>query len=249
MKIDIFDIDGTLTYVFGDIDNKTEYNTYAFWPLISNNFTKDVNALTKMIEQWEQSMQNEPDPTGSSHQMMQKSIETFREGITANDIKDFAKKITLHFIRHGVIRKEAIAYLEARVKQDILCILSTGSYQDGAYGFVEALAETKLISADTAKALHVSGAIVDWENKKLLHANVRERKIIGIEKLMKQDIDTLRPCIQAVYADDPWINDKGIMEIAPRGGAHVISTVKNHRKKLNDGYRFTTWSALIPYSK
>lgn len=245
MKIEIFDIDGTLTYAYGDICDTTGFKTYAFWPLISEHFTKDIAILIKMIEEWEESMKFEQDHTGSSHLMMQRSIETFRSNVTSTEVRSFAKEVTLLFIEKGVIRKEAIAYLEEKVQQGILCILSTGSYQDGAAGFVDALEESKLISKNTALALYISGAIVDWEKGKLLHANVRERKIIGIERLFDQEISTLKEHIQAIYADDPWINDRDILTLAPQANAFVISTVKNKDKILPNGLLLTTWPLII----
>jgi len=239
--IEIFDIDGTLTRVFGDIPDKTGYGTYAFWPLITHHFTKDSATLQKMIDAWDESMKTETDPTGSSHKMMQKGIDTFKEGVTGENVREFAKQVTHRFVRSGAVRKEAIAFLEQRVKQGVTCILSTGSYQDGALGFVDALAQEGLISKETQKALRVSGATVDWDDYLLLHANVRERKPIGIEKTMGKKLSELQPLVRAVYADDPWINDKGIIEMAPPGKGYVITTGKNKDKPLPEGYVLTTW--------
>ncbi len=245
MIIKIFDIDGTLTHAYGDIADKTGYETYAFWPLITAHFTKDKDVLNKMIADWEESMNTEKDPTGSSHDMMQKGINTFRSDANGAAVRAFAKGVTLKFIEQGVIRKEAIAYLEKQAKQGVICILSTGSYQDGALGFVDALVEKGLISKETQKALYVSGAVVDWDSFTLLHANVRERKLLGIEAVTGRKISELQQHIKAVYGDDPWINDKDILEIAPPGVAYVITTCKNNNKELPSGYSLTTWNNII----
>jgi len=245
MKIDIWDIDGTMTYVHGDITDTSGYNTYAFWPLISKHFTKDAIQLQQMIDAWEASMKTEPDPTGSSHAMMQKSIETFKENITSQDVSSYAKELTLQFIKHGVIRNEAIQHFEARLSQGVVCILSTGSYEDGARGFVDALIENGMLSKKSAELIRLSGAVVDWEKRILLHANVRERKLTGIEKVMGRNISLFKGNIENVYADDPWVNDQGIISIAPPSGAHVITTVKNKDKQLPSDYRFTTWSSIL----
>ncbi len=243
--IEIYDIDGTLTRAHGDIPDTTGFHTYAFWPLISQHFTKDPVDLDKMIADWDESMKTENDPTASSHEMMQRSIDTFREGVTGEGMRAYAKKLTLYLIHHGVIRKEAIAFLEARVKQGITCILSTGSYQDGALGFVDALVQAKLISPETQKKLRVSGAVVDWDDRTLLHANVRDRKLIGIEIVMGKQMQELRPHVLAVYGDDPWVNDAGILAAAPKGNGYVIATAKNTGKSLPDGYRLSTWPSII----
>jgi hypothetical protein len=251
MKIEIYDIDGTLTYAHGDIEDKTGFKTYAFWPLITERFTKDETVLQKMIDAWEESMKTEEDPTGSSHRMMQAGVDTFHNDVIADMVRQFAKDVTLQFIKHGVIRKEAVAFLEDKIKQGVTCILSTGSYQDGAMGFVDALVETGLLNLtnEARNLLHVTGAIVDWDERKLTHANVRERKLVGIEIVMKQKISVLKPFIEAAYGDDPWINDKDILAIAPKERSYVISTVKNKDKKLPIGLSFSTWEVIIEHSK
>jgi hypothetical protein len=243
--IEIYDIDGTLTYGFGDIPNLTQFATYAFWPLLTEKFTKDVDGFRKRVREWEESMVTESDPALSSHTMMQEGINTFQENVTHQEIRAFAKEVTLQFIHYGVIREEAIAYLSKKVNLGIVCILSTGSYQDGALGFVDALVETGLITQEAGGALRVSGAIVDWKKRELLHANVRERKIKGIEMLLGDKIENIRPNIAAVYADDPWINDHGILEIAPPEKAFVIQTEKNKNQILPGHYVFSTWRSII----
>ncbi len=245
MPIQIFDIDGTLTHAHGDIPDKTGLETYAFWPLLSKYFTQDVNQLNKMIHAWEESMKTELDPTGSSHKMMQVSLDTFRGGVTADTMRSYAKELTLKFIRCGVIRKEAVAYLERQAKQGITCVLSTGSYLDGALGFVDALVEAGLISKETQRSLHISGAIVDWEDYTLIHANVRERKLLGIGMAMGKTLEEVQPHVTAAFGDDPWINDKNILEIAPKGKGYVITTSKNKNKELPSGYSLTTWDSII----
>jgi hypothetical protein len=250
MKIEIFDIDGTLTYVFGDIPDTTKLKTYSFWPLITERFTKDINILNEMVLAWEESMLTEEDPTGSSHRMMQAGVETFREDVKADDIRQYAKSITLEFINHGVIRKEAIEYLQNRIQNGIVCVLSTGSYQEGAMGFVDALIEKGLLrlEEESNNMLRVTGALVDWATRTLTHANVRERKLIGIEKVMGQSLNILKPDIEAVYGDDPWINDKDILTLVSKERAYVIRTAKNKDKTLPNGLLHTTWESIIEKS-
>lgn len=245
MKIDIWDIDGTLTLAHGDMKDTSGFHTYAFWPLITERFTKDLAELRKMIATWDESMKTEKDPTQSSHDMLQRGIETFRDSISHLEIYHFAKETTLKFIQHGIVRKEAITYLEDRINQGITCILSTGSYQDGATGFADALVESGFLSLKARNQLLISGAVIDWKNKKVLHANIRDRKLIGLEKVLGMKLQDIKPHIQAVYADDPWINDRDILSIAPRDAAYVIATSKNRDKELPEGYALTTWPAII----
>lgn len=194
-------------------------------------------------------MKTEKDPTGSSHRMLQRGIDMLCKNITQEHIYCFAKETTLKFITHGVIRKDAVAFLEERVRQGILCVLSTGSYQDGAIGFVDALTESGLISSTTRDSLLISGAVIDWEQKVVVHANVRDRKLIGLEKVTGHKINALKPHIEAVYADDPWINDRDILGIVSKERAYVITTVKNAGKNLPEGYSHTTWPSIITQKK
>lgn len=47
MRIDIWDIDGTITYVHGDIEDTTGLSTYAFWPLNNRTFHKRFSCSEK----------------------------------------------------------------------------------------------------------------------------------------------------------------------------------------------------------
>jgi hypothetical protein len=245
MGIVIYDIDGTLTYLYGDIPDATGYDTYAFWPLISYNFASDATALRKDVANWDESMKTESDPTGSSHKMMQASINTFIFTACADAIRKYAKAITLEFVKCGVLRVEAIQHLERNLEEGNTCVLSTGSYQDGAYGFVDGLIESRLLSPAAGQKILISGAIVDWGSKTLIHANVRERKIAGLENVFKKKIGDFKNEILAVFADDPWINDRDILALAPFNSAYVIETKKNSQKPIPDFCRFTTWAEIV----
>ena len=92
MPLIIYDIDGTLTHVYGDIHDTSGCDTYAFWPLISYHFSDNEVKLRKMVADWEKSMVTENDPVGSSYKIMQASIQTFRANTSSSSIREYAKQ-------------------------------------------------------------------------------------------------------------------------------------------------------------
>lgn len=241
----IYDIDGTLTYAHGDIPDVLHLSTYAYWPLISCHFSTDEQALKESIALWEESMKYEIDPTGSSHNMMQRTILTFAESVSERVIRSYAKEITLQFFHCGILRGEAISHLKCNIENGNKCVLSTGSYQDGALGFIDGLVEAGLLSFCNAQKINVSGALIDWETKTLLHANVRERKIIGLEKVLGINADELKQEVVAVFADDPLINDRDILGLAPEGAGYVIQTNKNASMSIPESYKHVSWEEIL----
>jgi len=239
----IFDIDGTLTHPFGEIEDTTGFHSYAFWDLLTDEFVESKETFRAEIAAWNESMKTEPDPTGSSHAMMQRAIAEFRAGISGEALRAKAKDITVIFLDAGIVRLEAVSFLKRCLASGETCVLSTGSYLDGAFGFVDALVERDLLTADLLDKLHISGAEVDWASRELLHANVRERKILGLKRCL--GVDEL-PAIAAVYCDDPEINDKGIYEAAPADCRFVIATERKRERLEALGIPVCTWAEIIP---
>jgi hypothetical protein len=248
-QIEIYDIDGTLTYCFGDISDTSGLDTYAFWPLVSDYFSKDEKWLRAEAAKWNLSMKHESDPTGSSHRMMQLGIDSFRDGVTVADVRARGRDITRHFLDHDIVRLDAIKYLARSLQQGTIAILSTGSYRDAALGFVDFLIEQDLLPACLGKNLFVSGAVVDWQNKKLEHANVLENKLIGLEKELQLPLKDFQENISAVFADDPFINDRDIVKLAPTGSAYIINTIKNQNQELPSYCTRTSWQQIFSIIK
>ncbi|OGT06124.1 MAG: hypothetical protein A2X78_02005 [Gammaproteobacteria bacterium GWE2_37_16] len=245
MPLIIYDIDGTLTHVHGDIQDTSGCDTYAFWPLISYHFSDNEVELRKMVADWEKSMITENDPVGSSYKIMQAGIQTFRANTNSSSIREYAKQITELFVKHKIIHQKAISHLENSIRNGAVCLFSTGSYQDGAYGFRDGLVASGTITQEIANQILISGAKVDWENKTLLHANVRERKIIGLEQALEKPALEIRNCIKAVFADDPLVNDRDILNLAPPNKAFVITTGRNSTQTIPDRYIRTTWDEIM----
>lgn len=242
MALRIFDVDGTLTYVFGEIADKTGFHSYAFWDLLTYTFVISPEEVREEIKAWNESMKTEADPTRSSHEMMQKVILKFKSEITGPDLRLRAKEITFAFVAAGVIRDSALKFLNYCLERGDICVLSTGSYLDGLHGFVDALVEGGLIKSGHLANLRFSGAEINWDSRVLLHANVRERKLVGLRRCLKlEDTETL-PAISGVYCDDPLINDKGIYEAVEDGCRFVIRTIKN---RGIEGWRLWDWESIL----
>jgi len=191
----------------------------------------------------------------SSADMLQRSIRYMDAGVSEQDIIRRAKHITKDFITHGVVIQKAIQFLNQNAEAGHLCILSTGSYQSGAYGFLEALHEQGLVSSIGMENILVSGAVVDWQRKHVLHANVHDNKIKGLNVLLQE---RCRRCLQKVtegqsnadldiyvYADDPAGNDFGILSLTTPDKRYVIPHSKNHETTPALEYVRVGWAGVL----
>jgi hypothetical protein len=113
--------------------------------------------------------------------MLQRGLEYFGPEITGAHLREYAKDATCQFIDGDIVRLEGIAHLNASLAAGDVCILSTGSYQDGAVGFVAALMERDLLSSDALDKLVISGAVINWNTRRVVHANIAENKIKGLD--------------------------------------------------------------------
>ncbi len=249
MHIMIFDIDGTLTHSQpAEIKTESGYHTFAYWPLLSEYFAQDALRLREAATRWDASDKGTDDDfIKSSHQMLQEGIAMFKPGVTSESMRAQAKKITTDFIKQGIIREGALEFLLTCLKQGDLCILSTGSYEDGAQGFVDALKACAPTSA-WGRVL-VSGAQIDWPSRKVIHANIAKNKQVGLLEVLKKQIPpiTLETSnITGIFVDDPFGNDSGLCELCPS----KVFVMQTHREldleRLREsGYRlFRHWQAL-----
>lgn len=253
MQIHIFDIDGTLTSIDPDLIAATGYATHAYWDLLTFQFIENKQALKDEISAWRLNvagLSNEAFIT-SSAEMMQLALLQTTQHISEYDIVQHAQKITQDFIKNNIVIHEAIAFLNKKAEEGHLCILSTGSYQSGAIGFLNALHEAGLISSIALDHIMVSGAIVNWEHKQLIHANVHNNKIKGLNDLLQTRFGfslSTTPLENSheihVYADDPEGNDFGILSLTTPENRIVIAHEKNHNAHDRLEYSRMTWDEI-----
>lgn len=241
----LFDIDGTLTYAFGDISpDRTGLPTYAFWPLLSYHFAADASTLRAAAEAWDQSDKGTGDAfIKSSHDMLQQGINLFRPGVNGAQLRIQAKAITFTLLDHGAVRMDAIAFLRQCLESGDLCILSTGSYEDGAWGFVDALLERNLLPAtETQSRLWVSGAQIDWATGTVLHANIAGNKVKGLQALLAQKEHPFDPrAITGIYVDDPTGNDDKLCEL----NSEKVFVIRTHKNQTNPELKLTEWEEIM----
>jgi hypothetical protein len=241
MRVQLFDVDGTLTYSEKDHVNNTKYPSFAFWPLLTFKFCNNPTALRTAIHRWEMSMKTAVDPDQSSFEMMAHTVREFLpDTLTSINFTDYAKKITYDFLAADVIRLEAINYLKECLDNGILCILTTGSYLEGLHGFVQALQAENLLPS--SNNLLLNGAEIDWDRKSLRWPNIgayKTRKIY--ETLQRLGIEDYQ--IQAAFGDDPYVNDKGILAMAEQG--FVIKCHKNAHEPFNEKFIHCTWDDFL----
>ncbi len=150
----------------------------------------------------------------------------------------------MQFIDQEIIRLDSIKHLKVALESDDLCILSTGSYTDGAIGFVEALIERNLLPKNTLEKLIISGATIDWKTRKVTHANIADNKIKGLYKSCQLKNHAFNPeHIIGIYVDDPIGNDSGLCALKPEC-VHLIRTVKN-KDKLFGTLRHQDWAEIL----
>jgi phosphoserine phosphatase len=241
-NVQLFDVDGTLTRSEKDLPATISiYQTFAFWPLLSYRLSKLPVHLRTEIELWENTMKGEPDPDGSSFRMMARTVSEFlRFPLQQSEMIACAREITQNFLLCNIVRLEAIKYICECLEKGIICILTTGSYLDGLRGFVEVLQNKHLLPR--SPNLILNGAEIDWSNQTLLWANTGAYKTTKVRQTLK-DLGITDYRITAAFGDDPYINDKGILEMAEC--SFVIKCKKNEVAPFNQRFKHCSWEEFF----
>jgi hydroxymethylpyrimidine pyrophosphatase-like HAD family hydrolase len=245
-KVLLFDVDGTLTFSEKDKPiSQLDYETFAFWPLLSSLFAKSPEDFRGAIKEWEIEMALIPaeERDSASFNMMERTIQHFlKKRITAEHIQKKAKEITFDFLNHGLIQTNALNYINACLRENIICVLTTGSYLDGLQGFVETLIQTRCLKY--SPYLLLNGAVVDWKTKKLIKANVGAYKIENLKQTL-EDMHITDYEIMATFGDDPYVNDKALLEMAPKNRAFVIKADKNKQGGFHPDFNHCSWDEFL----
>ena len=248
-QVEIFDLDGTLTEEFSPhIGDKTGYglNTYSLWNLITRELVANKGEFDAAAAAWKKHVTTTPDIDKilSSKEMTETGIRMFRtEHKSAIAVQNKAAEITEMYSKSGVVIKPAIEYLEYRLKEGVLCVISTASYEDGAVGFVQGLVQCKLLPEDLAGKIVVSGTQVDWGKLCVTHMNVDDNKLHGLEQALQIPMANIRSNIVAVFGDDPMINDRALLALAKH--SFVIKSDKNKDAVLPSNCVFANWEEIF----
>jgi hypothetical protein len=242
--IQLFDVDGTLTYNAVDMPSaQTIYPTYGYWPLLSSQLCKNKNHFRKAVKRWEKTMRTETDPDASSFKMMALAVrEHLRDDVDAEKLRQTARDITQNFIKYDILQLPALKYINRCLEKNIYCVLTTGSYLDGLRGMVDVLQDKNLLLK--SDYLLLNGAEIDWSTRELTHANVGQQKVNKLFETL-QDKKITPYFITAAFGDDPYVNDKAILEQAPQGAAFVIKSKKNLHGAFSVDFVSTTWQKIF----
>ena len=234
-KIEIFDLDGTLTDEF-----------HPLWNLITEKLVENADEFNHIALQWQADILTNryPDKQAAAKDMMEKGVRMFaKHHRNAHAVVTMATTITQGLITKGAVRKEAIDYLQRRIHAGITCIISTGSYAEGAAGFLLGLANAQWLTPESAQQIMISGNHIDWETGDVLHINVDHGKITGLEYALKQPLAEFQEDIIAVFGDDPFINDRALFELGK--SAFCIPTSKNSHLNLPANCQRATWQKIL----
>ena len=199
MRLAVYDIDGTLTEP-----------GYPFWDSITSRVIAGKNNLRQYLEEWEQGSSardgmKEEEFIKVSKEMMERCLR-LDPTLTAACIRHAAKDITKEYCAKRIVIYSAIEQLKRDVQDGFNILLSTGSYFDGAIGFLEGLVAAGLLNDDDVAKIHVRGCTVNWLTKEVTFMNVGNNKSntgldLGVYKHIK------------VYGDDPFGNDIGLFNL------------------------------------
>lgn len=250
--IEIFDLDGTLTEEYShEIGDKTKsgLTTYSFWNLITRNLVANKNEFDEEAAAWKRMVTTTDgiDKVQSSKEMTEVGIKFFQDKYkNADAIRNQAAEVTKLFFHGGIIAFDAIKYLNYRLKQGVVCIISTASYEDGARGFVDGLVDCDLLPQELAEKIVFSGTRIDWDKMQVSHMNVDNNKLLGLTLTTGYAIKTIKPQIKAVFGDDPKINDRALLDGLCKH-SFVIKTAKNKDFDLPAGCVFVDWKDIYCY--
>jgi len=245
MLIEIFDLDGTLTKEFSpEIGDKTGFglNTYSLWNLITRELVRNKEEFDKAAGNWKKYViaTKNIDKITASKDMTEIGIRMLgQKNQHALAIQNKAVEITENFFNNGIIITAAIDYLKYRLAEGVICIISTASYEEGAYGFIQSLVRCNLLDQELADKIVVSGTQTDWQKLSVTHMNVDTNKLRGLEQALQMGIENIRPHIIAVFGDDPGINDRALLELGKYSFA--IKNAKNQNAALPHNCVFSNW--------
>lgn len=246
MVIKVFDLDGTLTTTKEEVSiDPFGMGTFSFWDLITGMLVKNYDLFHKEATNWKKNtVVKEKDKIASSKKMTEKGIEFFYpENRSAKVVEKTAYNITLKLHENGLLRSDAIYYLADCLQKGEKCVISTASYADGAQGFLKAIFNLGLLPSNHPGKLIVSGNIIDWKSGRVLHMNAEYGKIKGLEITMREPLHCFKNQIAAVFGDDPYINDKAILELGAL--SFTIPTPKYGTSKLPHNCVRASWEDIL----
>jgi hypothetical protein len=179
--------------------------------MFSSQYVLDKNNFQKNINVYKQD--KEKDPFNSSKKMMSQTIKDLPDNIHQY-MNSFIKNLDLDLI----LRNDAINSLIDNSKKGKI-IFSTTNYEDLAILFINQIIKEYNIENITK----ISGSTINWKEKEILHFNCGPLKLNCLKNI---DI------IEKSYGDDPYYNDRDLINCAKKG--YIITNKKNKEFKTNN---------------
>lgn len=246
-EVDVYDLDGTLTHTKGGVNDTTSgLATYALWNTITDALVGNAKEFEDRAAQWKQEVQHHADKVQSSKEMTEVGLSMFKpENQSAEALQREAGKLAAFFLQHGLVQIPAIQFLAHRIQSEVLCIISTASYEDGAIGFIRGISDARpdLLPKALFEKIRFVGTTVDWQSLKVTHMNADQGKIAGLEGILGQPLAEFRPKIACVFGDDPEINDRALLELGRYSFA--IYAAKNQRAAVPANCVWSSWESIF----
>jgi hypothetical protein len=228
---DVYDIDGTLTVPGHDL-----------WYLCTRNLCADKDLFDKYVAEWKSEIHNGADLFGCSLTMMKRGLTLLKNGISSELVAAEAQRLANNLIDERLVWRDAINFLKRRLRAGNGAVFSTTNYHEGAVGFLLALQRRGWIDQTELKSVNISGSRIDWSSGTVVHFNMGGNKVIGLADAFGISEATVRAKINCTFGDDPFGNDRELLEIAPH--PYVIRNEKHRDLKLPDRLKLVTWSVL-----
>ncbi|CDH47033.1 haloacid dehalogenase-like hydrolase [Candidatus Contendibacter odensensis] len=229
LSIRLFDVDGTITMPGVDI-----------WHLVTRNFAVSPAEFDNAVADWKAGMKQGSCPYTESKKMMKKGLQLMKSGVGDKEVQEEAEKVTLSILH--MVFPGAIEYVKRSIHCGFRVVFATTNYDTGGKGFISALKRAGMLNAGEADAIAVSGSVINWKDREVLHFNMDRGKVRGICEVLGVSQDALGDMIDSSYGDDPSGNDREILRIAPK--AYVIRNNKNKHLQLPSNMQLTDWDFI-----
>ncbi len=226
---DVNDIDGTLTVPGDDL-----------WYLCTRSLSADKDLFDNYVAEWKSEIQSGMNPFERSLAMMKRGLALLKGGVSSELVADEVQQIACNLIDEGLVCREAINFLQGRIRSGVRAVFSTANYHEGAVGFVRALLRKGWLQETEVEKIVVSGSRIDWSSSDISHFNMGNNKVIGLMDALSISEAALKARIRFAFADDPLGSDRNLLEIASY--PYVIKNETRRYLDLPDRVKLVTWS-------
>lgn len=213
-KYYIFDLDGTLTCLKGEMPDVLSVKYCALSDDVYDILVSDKDLHARIMSAWSEEKKTNQDKIGVAINFNNQILRIIPEDKKNDDaIFNAAVEAASLYMEHGVIRMEAISFLVQALEKGNKCIISTASFEAAARGFIHALVIKNIIPEDLEKNIICIGTKIDWKAVEIIHYNSAQGKITGLESFFSLDIETIAEAVDFAIGDEPNSGDYELLSI------------------------------------